>query len=116
MLIANATRFLRESLYSELRKQPCLEIVGDVSEEGAIVAATERSNPDCLIVPLEDFGSAPPICVGILATKPQLRIVAVGEGTNIVAVYWKDQDGEVRCTYTTSSREDILRAIRYPVS
>ena len=88
-------------------------MVGDVSEEAAIVAATERTEPDCLIVPLNDPDAPMPMCTEMLAKRPHLRIVAIGEGTNILAIYWRSPEGKVRCTYTTASRQSILRALRF---
>lgn len=115
-MIANATRFLRDSLYEAICKHPDLEVVGDVSEESAIVPATDRTDPDCLIVALDDRRVPEPIRAGMLERRPHMKIVAIGEATNVVAIYWKSPQGDLRCTYTTSSREDILRAIHYPVS
>ena len=56
VLIANATRIWRDMLYDTIREEPDIEVVGDVSEESAIVPATERTNPDCVIVPLDKPG------------------------------------------------------------
>jgi len=116
VLIANPTRFLRDSLYEALRQQPGFEVVEDVSEEAAIVPATERTDPDCLIVPLDDPSAPTLIYTEMLAKRPNMRIVAIGEGTNMVAVYWRCQAGDVRCTYTTASRQNILRALRFSTS
>ncbi len=116
VLIANSTRILRDLLYDAIRKQPGIEIVGDVSEDGAIATAAQRTNADCVIVPLGEAGVPLPICAEILSHKPQARIVAIGEGTNVVALYWKAEDGEVRCTYSTASKKSILRAVRPPAS
>jgi DNA-binding NarL/FixJ family response regulator len=113
VLIANSTRIWRDMLYATIREEPDIEVVGDVSEENAIVPATERTNPDCLIVPLDEPGVAMPICTEILVKRPDLRIVAIGEGTDVVEIYWMSEGGDVRCTYTTASRESILRALHF---
>ena len=78
-------------LYDTIREEPDIEVVGDVSEENAIVPATERTNPDCLIVPLDEPGAAMPICTEILAKRPHVRIVAIGEGTDVVEIYWMSE-------------------------
>ena len=54
VLIANSTKTWRDMLYDTIREGPDIEVVGDVSEESAIVPATERTNPDCLIVPVPE--------------------------------------------------------------
>lgn len=113
VLIANATRIWRDMLYNTIREEPDIEIVGDVSEEKAIVPATERTNPDCLIVPLDRHGGTTAICTEILTKRPHVRIVAIGEGTDVVEIYWMSEEGDVRRTYTTASREAILKALHF---
>jgi DNA-binding NarL/FixJ family response regulator len=113
VLIANSTRIWRDMLYDTIREEPDIEVVGDVSEANAIVPATERTNPDCLIVPLDKPGAAMPICTEILAKRPHVRIVAIGEGTDVVEIYWMSEEGDIRRTYTTASREAILRALHF---
>lgn len=100
-------------LYDTIREERDIEVVGDVSEENAIVPATERTNPDCLIVPLDESGAEMSICAQILARRPHIRIVAIGEGTDVVEIYWMSEEGDIRRTYTTASREAILRALHF---
>ncbi len=113
VLIVNSTRIWRDMLYDTIREEPDIEIVGDVSEENAIVLATERTDPDCLIVPLEQPGISIPFCTEILVKRPHIRIVAIGEGTDVVEIYWMSEEGDVRRTYTTATREAILRALHF---
>ena len=113
VLIANATRIWRDMLYDTIREESDIEVVGDVSEENAIVPATERTNPDCVIVPLDEPGAAMPIYTEILAKRPHIRIVAIGEGTDVVEIYWMSEEGKIRRTYSTASREAILRALHF---
>lgn len=114
VLIANSTRALRDWLYDLIRELPGVKITADVWEEAAIVPIMERTDSDCVIVSLSDPDDPMSICGEIFEKRPHVRIVAIGEGTNIVAVYWRSEQGEVRCTYTTASRENILQAIRFP--
>jgi DNA-binding NarL/FixJ family response regulator len=115
VLIANSTRIWRDMLYDTIREEPDIEVVGDVSDEDAIGPATERTNPDCLIVPLEEPG-AMPVCTEILAKRPHVTIVAIGEEADVIAIYWRSEEGNVRCTYTRASREAILRALHFATS
>ena len=112
VLIANSTRVLRDLLYDAIRKQPGIEIVGDVSEESAILPVAERTNADCVIVPLGEDGIAAS-CTQILSQRPNVRILAIGEGTNVLALYWRCSKGDVRCTYSTASRKNILQALQF---
>ena len=113
VLIANSTRIWRDMLYDTIREEPDIEVVGDVSEESAIVAATERSNPDCVIVPLDLPGAAMPICTQILSRRPNVRIVAIGEGSDVVEIYWMSDEKNIRRTYTTASRASIVKALHF---
>jgi DNA-binding NarL/FixJ family response regulator len=113
VLIANSTRIWRDMLYDTIREEPDIEVVGDVSEESAIVPAVERTIPDCVIVPLDEPGAAMPICMEILAKRPLVRIVAIGEGTDVIEIYWMSEGRDIRRTYTTASREAIVRALHF---
>jgi DNA-binding NarL/FixJ family response regulator len=113
VLIANSTRILRDMLYDTIREEPDIEVVGDVSEENAIVPATERTNPDCVIVPLDLPGAAMPICTQILSRRPNVRIIAIGEASNVVEIYWMSDEKEIRRTYSTASRTAIVRALHF---
>ncbi|MGC1453480.1 MAG: hypothetical protein WA830_25890, partial [Candidatus Sulfotelmatobacter sp.] len=113
VLIANSTRIWRDMLYDTIREEPDIEVVGDVSEDSAIVPAMERTNPDCVIVPLDEPGAAIPICTEILGKRPHMRIVAIGESTDVVEIYWMSEEREIRRTYTTASREAIVRAVHF---
>lgn len=113
VLIANSTRIWRDMLYDTIREEPDIEVVGDVSEENAIVPATERTNPDCVIVPLDLPRAAMPICTQILSKRPNVRIVAIGDRSDVVEIYWMSEEKNIRRTYTTASREAIVRALHF---
>ena len=100
-------------LYDTIREESDIEVVGDVSEESAIVPATERTNPDCLIVPLDEPGVSLSMYTTILLRRPHVRIVAIGDGTDVVEIYWKSEEGDIWRTYSTASREAILRALHF---
>jgi DNA-binding NarL/FixJ family response regulator len=113
VLIANSTRIWRDMLYDTIREEPDIEVVGDVSEENAIVPATERTNPDCVIVPLDLPGAAMPICTQILSKRPNIRIIAIGEASDVVEIYWMSDEKKIRRTYTTASRTAIVKALHF---
>jgi DNA-binding NarL/FixJ family response regulator len=113
VLIANSTRIWRDVLYDAIREESDIEVVGDVSEENAIVYATERTNPDCVIVPLDESGVSLSMYTTILMRRPHVRIVAIGDGTDVVEIYWKSEGGDIRRTYSTASREAILKALHF---
>jgi len=113
VLIANSTRIWRDILYDTIREESDIEVVGDVSEENAIFSATERTNPDCVIVPLYEPGVSLSMYTTILMRRPNVRIVAIGDGTDVVEIYWKSEEGDIRRTYSTASREAILKALHF---
>lgn len=115
VLIANPTRIWRDLLYDIIREEPNIEVVGDVSDEDAVVSVAERTNPDCLIVPLDESGTMP-IWNAVLAKRPHVRIVAIGEEADVIAIRWKTEAGHIRCTYTAASEEAILRALYFVTS
>ncbi len=116
VVIANPTRFLRDALYDAIQAQPDFEVVGEVADESAISSVADRLRPDCLIVPLEQEGGPMLLCDRVLESHPATKIVAIDQGTDVVAIYWRCKDGHLRCTYGTASRKGILRALRFSVS
>jgi len=117
VLVASPMRALREMLYDTIREEPDIEVIGEVPDEEGILPAAERAKPDCLIVPLGEPASPAPVYSEILAHDPQMRILALGEGSDVAALYWMSEDTrEVRCTYIPSSREKLLWALRFSPS
>ena len=116
VLIAHPTRFLRDSLFEAISDEPDFEVIGEVADESSILAVANRLKPDCLVVPLEQEDQLVPVWEEVLASNPETKIVAMGQGTNALTIYWKCKEGRVRHTYGTSSRRGILQALRYTVS
>jgi DNA-binding NarL/FixJ family response regulator len=102
---------MRDVLYKTIRKEPDLEVAGEVSDECAILAAAELTDPDCLVIALDRSGIPMPFCRQMLGRNRRARILAISEATDIAALCWWSQ-GAVRCTYMRASRENLLSAIR----
>ena len=116
VVIANPTRFLRDALYDAIQHQPDFEVVGEVADESTIPVVADRLKPDCLIVPLEQEGGPTLLCDRVLGSHPSTKIVAIGQGSDVLAIYWRCKQGHLRCTYDTASRKGILRALRFSVA
>lgn len=111
LLLANPTRSLRDALYGAIRKQPDMEVAGEVSDACAIVAAAELTDPDCLVIALDRNGVSRSLCKQLLARNRQVRILAISETTDMAVLCWWDS-GDVRCAYMEASRENLLSALR----
>ena len=105
---------LRDVLYGTIRKEPDLEVAGEVSDECTILAAAELTDPDCLVIALEQTGVPMAFCRELLARNSRARILAISEAIDVVALCWWSQ-GDVRCTYMRASRENLLLAMRCPL-
>jgi DNA-binding NarL/FixJ family response regulator len=98
-------------LYEIIRKEPDLEVAGEVSEAGTILAAAELTDPDCFVIGLEQTGAPLEFCRELLARNSRARILAISEATDVAALCWWSE-GDVRCTYMQASRENLLSAMR----
>ena len=105
---------LRDVLYGTIRREPDLEVAGEVSDEGAILAAAELTDPDCLVIALDPTGVPMAFCRQLLSRNSHARILAISEAADVAALCWWSQ-GDVRCTYMRASRENILSAMRCPL-
>ncbi|MDE3136090.1 MAG: hypothetical protein KGL59_05930 [Acidobacteriota bacterium] len=105
---------LRDVLYGTIRREPDLEVAGEVSDAGTVLAAAELTDPDCLVIALEQSGVPMAFCRDLLARNNRVRILAISEAINVVALCWWSE-GDVRCTYMQASRENLLSAMRNPL-
>lgn len=115
VVIANSARVMREMLLDAIRKQPNIAVVAEVSREASIAAICESEKADWAVVPL-DRGRAPIwLCTEILRKRRVMKVLAIAAGADLTALCWWF-DGEVRCTYMKSSRENIVKALGYSLS
>jgi DNA-binding NarL/FixJ family response regulator len=110
-LIANPTRSLRDALYGAIRKQPDMEVAGEVSDACTILAAVEMTDPDCLVIALDQSGVSMPFCKQLLRRNTRARILAISEAVGVAALCWWYQ-GDIRCTYMEASHENLMEALR----
>jgi hypothetical protein len=91
-----------------------MEVAGEVSDEDTILAAAELTDPDCLVIALEQTGVPMAFCREILGRNNRARILAISEAIDVAALCWWSE-GDVRCTYMRASRENLLSAMRNPL-
>jgi hypothetical protein len=114
-LIANPTAALRDFLYEALHKEPDIELASEVCDQGTILSASEHARADIVVLPLEDAAKLMPICRELLASAPGRKVLAMGAGTDLMALWWWSE-GDVRCTYMEASLENLLEVCHSPVS
>ena len=116
VVIANPTRFLREAIYEAIEENPEFIVVGEVSDEGTIPLVADWLKPDCVIIPLERSENPSSVCLQVLDSNPCTIIVAIGQGPDPLAIYWKSDGGQIRRTYGPATRDGILEALHFSVS
>jgi len=110
VLVANRPKLMRELILATLADEPGVEIVGEVSDESEIPDRVQQTQPDLLVIALDDPGMRPRICDTVLRVHPQVRIIAVAAGQNRSAGYWASFD--IHSDDIESSEAGILGAVR----
>jgi AmiR/NasT family two-component response regulator len=114
VLVANRPRLMRELVLATIADQPDIEVVGEVRNESELIEAIEESQPDVLILALEEAEKRVAQCGFLLGRHPQMRILALAPEENRGVFYWAIID--VRTRPLESSESGILNALREPPS
>jgi AmiR/NasT family two-component response regulator len=101
---------MRELVLATIADQPDIDIVGEVPNESELTAAIEESQPDVLILALDEAEKRTVQCGFLLGRYPQMRILALAPEENRGTVYWAIVD--VRTRPLESSEVGILSALR----
>ena len=110
VLVANRPRLMRELVLATIADQPDINIVGEVQNENELAAAIEESQPDVLILALDEADKRSAQCGFLLGRYPQMRILALAPEENRGTIYWAIVD--VRTMPLESSEIGILTALR----
>jgi chemotaxis response regulator CheB len=110
VLVANRPRLMRELVLATIADQPDINIVGEVQNENELAAAIDESQPDVLILALDEAEKRNAQCGFLLGRYPQMRILALAPEENRGTIYWAIVD--VRTTPLESSEVGILTALR----
>ena len=110
VLVANQPRLMREMVIATLADQPDIDIVGEVTRESDLNEMVEQTQPDVLIVALQEPEKPLGKCGFLLGRYPRMRIVALAPEKNRGIYYWAMVD--IRNKPVESSESGLLNAIR----
>jgi len=110
VLVANHPRLIRELTMATISDQPDIEIVGEVEEQSQLFSAVERTQPEFLIVALEESDRLPEACTWILHQHPQLKVIAIGSDRKISMFYWTSL--EIQSNQFETSETGLLSVLR----
>ena len=110
VLVANQPRLLRELILSTFSDQPDIEIVGEVADESDIRAKVSTTDPNFVVIALDDPNKRPAICDDLLREHPNLRVIAVAARKESVVYYWASLD--IHSNNIEASEEGILNILR----
>ncbi len=110
VLVANQPRLLRELILSTFSDQPDIEIVGEVADESEIRAKVSTTDPNFVVIALDDPNKRPAICDDLLREHPNLRVIAVAARKESVVYYWASLD--IHSSNIEASEEGILNILR----
>jgi AmiR/NasT family two-component response regulator len=110
VLVANRPRLMREMVIATISDQPDIEIVGEVTKESELNEMVEQTQPDVLIVALEEPEKPLGKCGFLLGRYPRMRILALAPEKNRGIYFWAMVD--IRNKPVESSESGLLNAIR----
>ena len=110
VLVANRPRLMREMVIATIADQPDIDIVGEVTKENELNDMVEQTQPDVLIVALDEPEKPLGKCGFLLGRYPRMRILALAPEKNRGIYYWAMID--IRNKPVESSESGLLNAIR----
>lgn len=110
VLVANRPRLMREMVIATISDQPDIEIVGEVLNEDDLNDVVEQTQPDVLILSLEEPERPLGKSGFLLGRYPRMRILALAPEQNRGVYYWAMID--IRNKPVESSEAGVLNAIR----
>lgn len=110
VLVANRPRLMREMVLATLSDQADIEIVGEVTKDEDLNDIVEQTQPDVLILSLQEPEEPLGQCGFLLGRYPRMRILALAPEQNRGVYYWARVD--IRNKSVESSEAGVLNAIR----
>jgi AmiR/NasT family two-component response regulator len=101
---------MREMVVATIADQPDIEVVGEVANEKDLNDIVEQTQPDVLILALEEPDRPLDKCGFLLGRYPRMRILALAPEQNRGVYYWAMID--IRNKPVESSEAGVLNAIR----
>lgn len=110
VLVANHPRLMRELVLATIFDQPDIEVMGEIKDDSEITRVVAESEPDFLIIALDQAERRPGICDELLVHYPHMKILALAPERNSSVFFWAVVD--IRSKHVESSEEGILNALR----
>jgi chemotaxis response regulator CheB len=110
VVVANRPRLMRELVLETISGQPDIEIVAEVQTEEDIVGIVEGTQPDFLIIALNEFNQRPPLCDALLRRYPEMKILALAPERNSSIFYWASFD--IHSSEVEASEAGLLSTLR----
>ena len=110
VLVANRPRLLREMVLSALSEQRGIDVVGEAEDERDIPDMVAKTQPDFLLIGMDEGRRRPRICDVLLKQFPALRIIAVAPHSNLGIFYWASF--EIHSATLEASEEGLLEVMR----
>ncbi|MGD0966051.1 MAG: hypothetical protein ABSA57_19375 [Candidatus Acidiferrales bacterium] len=110
VLVANKPRLMRELVLATISDQPDIEIVGQIQDDAEIEQAVRETQPDFVIVALDDSDRLPHSCRILLEQHPHLRVIAIASNRESTMCYWASLN--IESNRIESSEESVLSALR----
>jgi DNA-binding NarL/FixJ family response regulator len=110
VLVANKPRLMRELVLATISDQPDIEIVGQIQDDAEIEQAVRETQPDFVIVALDDSDRLPHSCRILLEQHPHLRVIAIASSRESTMCYWASLN--IESNRIESSEESVLSALR----
>jgi DNA-binding NarL/FixJ family response regulator len=99
-----------ELVLATIADQPDIEIVGETQFDAEIPQVVQETQPDFLIIALEEPDQRPSLCDFILERYPHMKILALAADRNISIFYWASLD--IHSNPVEASEEGVLHALR----
>jgi DNA-binding NarL/FixJ family response regulator len=110
VLVANRPRLMREVVLETISDQADIEIVGELRDESELEQEVKRTQPDILIVALDQKDRLPEACYSLLEQDPRLRIIAISPDREYSLFYWASLC--IHANPIETSIESVLNTIR----
>jgi len=88
VMVANQPRLMRDLVLETNTEQPDIELVAEIQNEDEIVQMIEGTQPDFLIIALQESDQRPKICDVLLRRHPKMKILALAPERNRSIFVW----------------------------
>ena len=110
VVVANRPRLMRELVLETISEQPDIEIVAEIQNEDEIIGIVDGTQPDVLIVTLDDSDQRPGFCDTLLRRYPEMKVLALAPERNRSILFWVSFD--IHESAVEASEAGILSTLR----